>query len=292
MATYKGLDAAYEDLPKRGFSVIDTDSRYVGRKPPTEVEDSDEPSEDRRLPRDGSRMKRKAWRDKQGRLHREKGPALIIIDKQDFEDADHPEKAQFEDETKECWFKHGLKHRIGGPAVIHKYKDVYKPEHIPYEAWYQNGKLHNDKGAAEIKITFDDNDEVVTEYVYWINGVKKGSKKVGAHSYYINFYDADGMYHRDNGPAHITDTWCQSTTLPDGQKLPESDAKSYAWYKHGDLHRTSGPAIVVRDARGVVRSKQFFVNDKNLTEEEFNKLFTDVDKDQRDDLTDMMTGFE
>ena len=31
MATYKGLDDAYKKLAKKGFSVIDTNSRYVDK---------------------------------------------------------------------------------------------------------------------------------------------------------------------------------------------------------------------------------------------------------------------
>ena len=40
-----------------------------------------------------------------------------------------------------------------------------------------------------------------------------------------SWYDDDGQFHRENGPARI---WL------DGHKV---------WYKHGDRHREDGPAI-------------------------------------------------
>lgn len=60
------------------------------------------------------------WRTKDGVLHREDGPAVIL------------------DGTKR-WYYLGKRHRVGGPAI--EYGDGTK-------AWYQDGKIHRGDGPA------------------------------------------------------------------------------------------------------------------------------------------------
>ena len=62
--------------------------------------------------------------------------------------------------------------------------------------------------------------------------------------------DAKGKYHNPYGPALI---W------PSGSKY---------YYIHGKLHRTDGPAAIWADG-----DEWYCVNGKNLTKEEFNKLY-------------------
>jgi len=62
------------------------------------------------------------------------------------------------------------------------------------------------------------------------------------------FWYVDGYRHRLDGPA---------IEYANGHK---------AWYVDGELHRLDGPAIEAADG-----DKLWFLNDKPLTEEEFNK---------------------
>ena len=55
--------------------------------------------------------------------HRDGGPAVVEV-------------------NREIWFKHGARHRVGGPAYIAT---------NGYKKWYQNGKLHRDAGPAIIR---------------------------------------------------------------------------------------------------------------------------------------------
>lgn len=61
------------------------------------------------------------WRDKDGELHRDGGPAVIEVS------------------GTEMWLKHGRMHRDDGPAVVHYYGD---------KLWYRDGKLHREDGPA------------------------------------------------------------------------------------------------------------------------------------------------
>ena len=86
------------------------------------------------------------WRDEDGRLHRDNGPAMIW-----------PDGAQY-------WYQHGKCHRDDGPAVIkpdgkywYKHSKLHRddgPARIWPDGrkhWYQHGRLHRDDGPAVIK---------------------------------------------------------------------------------------------------------------------------------------------
>ena len=62
--------------------------------------------------------------------------------------------------------------------------------------------------------------------------------------------DAKGRYHNPYGPAVI-----------------HSNGTKY-YCIHGKLHRTDGPAVIYFDG-----STEYYVNDEELSEEEFNKLY-------------------
>jgi hypothetical protein len=61
---------------------------------------------------------------KEGKLHREDGPAVI-----------------YPGGIKECWYYNDIKHRVDGPAVITKDFE---------EEWFFHGKLHREDGPAII----------------------------------------------------------------------------------------------------------------------------------------------
>jgi hypothetical protein len=61
------------------------------------------------------------------------------------------------------------------------------------------------------------------------------------------WYNEEGLYHREDGPAYEG---------ANGDKF---------WYLNGQLHREDGPAIECTDGY-----KTWWINGKKLTEEEFN----------------------
>jgi hypothetical protein len=64
---------------------------------------------------------RREYRDEQGRLHRENGPALIHAN------GSHK------------WYRHGVRHREGAPACVYVNGT---------RKWYQDGLRHRDNGPA------------------------------------------------------------------------------------------------------------------------------------------------
>jgi antitoxin component YwqK of YwqJK toxin-antitoxin module len=63
------------------------------------------------------------------------------------------------------------------------------------------------------------------------------------------FWYLNGKFHREDGPAI------------------EWDGGTKSWYLNGKRHREDGPAIEWPDGIG---TKEYYLNDKELTEEEFN----------------------
>jgi len=100
------------------------------------------------------------WRNAEGQLHREDGPAVTYTN------------------GREEWWQNGKLHRVDGPAII--YADGGEAWHlngklhlvdgpaVTYangeEAWYLNGELHRVDGPA---VTYADGEEA-----WWQNGKK------------------------------------------------------------------------------------------------------------------------
>ena len=63
----------------------------------------------------------------------------------------------------------------------------------------------------------------------------------------IRWYNEQGKLHREDGPA---------VEYADGSK---------SWFRNGQFHREDGPAVEYADGR-----KYWYINDKELTETEFN----------------------
>jgi hypothetical protein len=68
--------------------------------------------------------------------------------------------------------------------------------------------------------------------------------------YALHWFDDNGVYHRDDGPALIqkngTEAWYVHGELHriggPAVSLPEDNIQQ--WYIHGIIHRTDGPAII------------------------------------------------
>ena len=155
--------------------------------------------------------------DKDGRLHRENGPAMVSA-------------------NNSWWYRHGELHRDGDlPAVTNngdlywylngkKHRDGDKPAIIMFTGsrfWYQHGVQHRDDEKPAV--IFNDGGKEV-----WIHGVrekkiitnlKDGNYKIDFGNV-VEYYDNTGKLHRDNDePAAI---------YSNGSKK---------WMSHGNVHR-------------------------------------------------------
>ena len=85
------------------------------------------------------------------------------------------------------------------------------------------------------------------------------------------YYDTNGQLHRTDGPAleyaDGSKSWYQNGLLHrlDGPAVVCANGAKY-WWQNGLLHRIDGPAIILPDGR-----KWWYLNDRSLTEDEFNQ---------------------
>jgi hypothetical protein len=179
----------------------------------------------------------KAWY-KEGKLHREAGPAVEYADGIKF------------------WYCEGKCHRLDGPAIEHANGT---------NSWFIEGNSYSEeewkKKVEESKILKLKNHEVVPENYTGCAEYSNGNK----------FWFKEGICHREDGPAIIfadgTKSWYKegkfhrldgpAIEYPDGTKQwliegerhrldgPAIECTNGAkeWYKEGKLHRLDGPAI-------------------------------------------------
>ena len=119
--------------------------------------------------------------NKNGKLHREYGPAIIGFD----------ENGKI---IMEKWYNNGELHRKDGPAYI-EYDENGK---MYFETWYNYGKLHRKDGPAYIE--YDENGEIVYEKWY-INNVlhrEDGPAKISSDGYlkYEEWYNDGNLYNK------------------------------------------------------------------------------------------------
>jgi len=141
-----------------------------------------------------SRIMRREWY-KYGKLHRNKGPALIKYDEENGSrigisyfingklHRDHgPASIDYNNGSISSisYYKNGFLHHIRGPAEL----IYYSTGGLAYEEYYQNGKLHNIDGPAVIR--------------YFQSEIPDSNGPVKHQYYYEN-----GILHRLNGPAKI-----------------------------------------------------------------------------------------
>lgn len=99
------------------------------------------------------------------------------------------------------WYKNGLLHRDGAPAVI---------QDDGAQRWYQNGRLHRTDGPATIDI--NGFGEWWYEGQYHRDGGPAYSEDNGLEIWYRH-----GQYHRDDGPAYL-----------------DPDSNDVSWYIKGE----------------------------------------------------------
>lgn len=166
-------------------------------------------------------VKSEHWLDDQGRFHNDNGPAVV-----EYKVHSNGDLVA----EREIWFLHGIRHRVGGPAMT-IYGGSYGVKEVRF---YENNQLHREYGPA--LITHNDDD-------------------TGEDWYYIH-----GKLHREDGPAY---TFISSTGTPaeeqwfyhnklhraDGPAwifytLEEKLLRSEKWYNNNNLHREDGPAVI------------------------------------------------
>ena len=97
------------------------------------------------------------------------------------------------------------------------------------------------------------------------------------------YYNGPGQLHRTDGPsvenANGSKFWYQNGLLhrTDGPAVEWTSGPAIEWvdgakwwYQNDQLHRTDGPAIEYPDG-----SKEWWLNDKRVTEDEFNQAVKD-----------------
>ena len=93
------------------------------------------------------------------------------------------------------------------------------------------------------------------------------------------WYDSDGNYHRDDGPAIIYASghkaWLQHGRFhqDNGPAVIQANGDT-EWYQYGKLNRTDGPAIEFADGRGF-----FWLNNRHLP---FDEWANEVDLSDED----------
>ena len=134
---------------------------------------------------------------KDGKVHRENGPAIIWRD------------------GEQDWYKDGKRHRDGDlPAVVtesgilhyYKYGKLHRDGDLPaimrpsgHRAWYQDGWEHRD-GDKPAVISGDGDEE------WWRHGNRHRDGDMPAYvsdEYGFLYFYKNGECHRDFGPAHI-----------------------------------------------------------------------------------------
>jgi hypothetical protein len=206
---------------------------------------------------------------KNGKIHRDDGPAIIAVDGSQF------------------WSKDGKRHREDGPAVVRiggaeeywlngkQYtqeefeKKLDKADMLVSEGvvsylnsngelhnlngpariypngvreWYKNGFLHRTDGPAVINT--DGSEQ------WYLNGLihRDGGPAVIYVRAYSKWY-THGKLNRNDGPAveyvNGTKKWYKNGLLHrvDGPAIMEANGDLY-WFKDGELHRGNGPAVV------------------------------------------------
>ncbi len=154
---------------------------------------------------------------KNGRIHRNDGPAVIHDDVLGYYKHEVPHRVdgpaiQCFNSRSERWWMNGKLHRVDGPAVI---------ENDYCTQWWRDGELHRIAGPADIS--------------------------TDSRTWYVH-----GECHRiDSGPTHISTEvleWWHRGELhnPYGPAVVRYDGTS-VWFEHGKRHRNEGPAVVYND---------------------------------------------
>lgn len=115
----------------------------------------------------------RVWR-RNGRLHRENGPAFITIN-------DDGEVVA------ESWFFNGMHHRTDGPAHVAFDDDGT----LRVEEWWVNDKKHREDGPAEIWYR---SDGTIRNVEYWLDGIKLSIKQQNQFVHEVKEYIAKEIH--------------------------------------------------------------------------------------------------
>ena len=149
-----------------------------------------------------------------GTLHREDGPAVILIDRK-------------------IWCVNGKRHREDGPAV---------ELDSGVKEWYQSGKRHREDGPAV--------EHPGGGYEWRLNGKlhrTDGGPAFVTPSGTIKWWIQNGVRHRTDGPAVINNSGEQwflngKRHRLDGPAVYRTDGTHEEWFSNGKRHCTTGPA--------------------------------------------------
>jgi len=224
----------------------------------------------------------KCWKNKEGELHREDGPAIEYHDGtkiwyrcDKFHREDGP-AVEYPSGRKEWWID-GKLHRLNGPAIIQPNGD---------KSWYINGIKLTEQEF--IDSTSGDKPSMIvclSGEKRWINE-KNEFHRVGGPAILRPNGDEEwhqnGLLHRTDGPAvklaDGTEKWVQKGKYHrlDGPACRYSNGTK-KWYVNSKLHRTDGPAIEKIDG-----TKKWYLNGKELTEQEFVNKTNDMSQCEAD----------
>ena len=229
-------------LDKLGTSQNEGVKKALNTNNTTEVKMSTTPamSLDFEELKDGTRK----YKNKQGRLHREDGPAVIKVSKDGVV-------------LSEEYYLNGKKHREDGPASIY-YRENGSVE---FEAWDRDGKLYRNPEDGPTLIDYYPNGNVARERWCWRYIDEKHRTDGPA----LIYYNEDGSVerkewwrydkkHRTDGPAVIT-------------YYLDGTVKSEEWYQDWELHREDGPATIYYRENGTLEFEAWY-RDGELTRED------------------------
>lgn len=166
------------------------------------------------------------------------------------------------------YYMYGVKHRIGGPAII---DTMTKSEY-----WYQYGMFHREDGPAT---TVHNKILKRIHYTWYNNGVISRKDGPASFTYHkelgMNIYTAwykDGKFHRsvDEGQGDGPCTEHFGVGFDDCT-LDGSNIK--AWLNNGIFDRIGGPAVLYND-KGI----RWAIYGRDYTEEHYNKVISKVTK--------------
>ncbi|WP_147303714.1 hypothetical protein [Parvularcula marina] len=128
---------------------------------------------------------------KDGVIHREGGPAVIVRKKEDG--AVHLE----------AWYQNGKLHRVDDPAIL-RY-DEWDSSFVWMEGYFQNGLLHRADAAARIEWDRETRFPLVQSWYQHGKADRKNAPQYIRGLYVVEYemWCRDGKCHREDGPAII-----------------------------------------------------------------------------------------
>ena len=175
------------------------------------------------------------WKDENGRLHREDGPARIV----------RHSNGNVKDEM---WYKNGKIHRDGDlPAVFQYYPDG----ELEFEFWMKEDKKHRVDNPAVIKYYKSGKIDLI---IYYVEGLIHREGAPASESYYEN--GVQGIYtwfirgkkHRLDGPAF--------------EKFHKNgNPMEKVWYRDDKIHCEDGPAKEIFYENGQIKTREWYRND-------------------------------